>query len=92
MQKYQIINSLNFTLFYLNIIFILSSLIFYSQKHPTKLQTHEGEEERKCEGKYKNIKNREEKRFCSPNVGRDLTSPKMERGIESLMEFAFCRI
>jgi hypothetical protein len=40
---------LNFTLFYLNIIFILFSLIFYSQKHHTKLQT--------CKSTRKNIKN-----------------------------------
>jgi hypothetical protein len=48
MQKYQIINSLNFTLFYLNIIFILSSFIFYSQKHSTNpyspLQQREAKE------------------------------------------------
>jgi hypothetical protein len=92
MQKYQIINSLNFTLFYLNIIFILSSFIFYPQKHPTKLQTHKGEGEKKCEGKYKNIKNGVEKGFCSTNMGRGLTSPKMEKEIESLMKLAFCKI
>jgi hypothetical protein len=48
--------------------------------------------ERKCDEKYKNIKNRIEKGFCSPNVGRCLISPKMERGIESLMKLAFCKI
>jgi hypothetical protein len=50
------------------------------------------EGERKCEGKYKNIKNGEEKGFCSSNVGRGLTSPKMKRGIESLEGLALCRI
>jgi hypothetical protein len=87
MQKYQIINSLNFTLIYLNIIFILFSLLLLFNNTPTKLQTHKGERE-----KYKNIKNGVDKGFCSPNMVRSLMRPKMERGIESLVELVFCII
>jgi hypothetical protein len=90
MQKYQIINSLNFTLIYLNIIFILFSLLllllllFFSITPP---QSYKPRDE-----KYKNIKNGVDKGFCSPNMARSLMRPKMERGIESLVKLVFCII
>jgi hypothetical protein len=55
-------------------------------------QTHKGEEEKKCEEKYKNIKNGVKRGFCSPKCGVKFDKPEMERGIKSLMKFAFCRI